>query len=115
MTSAIVIDDDKDTVRLFSELLEENGVDVIGRGYSGKDAISLFEKRRPDVILIDIMMSEGSGFYAIRKIREKNLNAKILAVTADTTSLTEEKLKKISVDIIYKPFDMKQIISKINN
>ena len=115
MTSVIVIDDDKDTVRLFSELLEENGVEVIGKGYSGKDAISLFEKKRPDVILIDIMMPDGSGFYAIRKIHEKNPNAKILAVTADTTSQTEEKLKKISIDVIYKPFDIKQIISKINN
>lgn len=45
MTSVIVIDDDKETVRLFSELLEKNGVDVIGRGYSEKDAVSLFEKK----------------------------------------------------------------------
>ena len=90
-------------------------MDVVGRGYNGKDAVDLFEKNSPDVILIDIMMPEGSGFYAIRKIREKNPNAKILAVTADTTSLTLEKLKKLSVDVIYKPFDMNKVISKIND
>ena len=115
MESVIVIDDDKDIVRLFSEFLEENGISVIGKGYNGKDAISLFKEKKPDVSLIDIMMPDGSGFYAIKKIKEIDPNAKIIAVTADMTSSTEKKLKKLSIPIIYKPFNIENVISIIRN
>lgn len=115
MISVIVIDDDEDTVRLFSELLEENGISVIGKGFSGKDALSLFEEKKPDVSLIDIMMFEGSGFYAIKKIRAINPDAKIISITADLSSKTEEKLKKLSIPIVHKPFEIKKVLSLIKN
>jgi DNA-binding NarL/FixJ family response regulator len=98
-------------VRLFSELLEENNIHVIGNGFSGKNAVSLYLDKEPDVVLIDIMMSDGSGIYAIKKIREINPNAKIIVVTADNTLRTEEKL---SVPLITKPFKIEKIVSMIN-
>lgn len=114
MNSVIVIDDDEDTVRLFSEFLEEHGVQVIGRGSSGKDAVTLFTEKKPDVTLIDIMMPNGSGIYAIKKIQQIDPNAKIIVVTADMSSNTEEKLEKLNVPVIYKPFDMNKVISAIS-
>jgi len=111
--SVIVVDDDEDTVRLFSEFLEENGMKVIGKGYDGKSAVSLYKKKNPDAVLIDIMMPNGSGIYAIKKIQELNPQAKIIAVTADMSLATEEKLENLKVPIIYKPFDMKRVISEI--
>ena len=41
----IVIDDDEDTVRLFSEFLEENQIQVVGKGYNGKMAVELFQEK----------------------------------------------------------------------
>ena len=41
--TAIVIDDDYDTVDTFSELLEEQQITVVGKGYNGKDATDLFQ------------------------------------------------------------------------
>ena len=70
--SVIVIDDDEDTVRLFSEFLEENEIHVTGKGYDGKTAVELYKEKKPDCVLIDIMMPNGSGFYAIKKIKEIN-------------------------------------------
>ncbi|MFB5613135.1 MAG: response regulator [Nitrosarchaeum sp.] len=113
--SVIVIDDDEDIVRLFSEFLEENNINVIGGGHDGITAIKLYNEKKPDVVLIDMMMPNGSGFYAIKKIQEINSKAKIIAVSGDTSSLTEEKLSKLNVPLIPKPFDMKQILSIINN
>lgn len=113
--SVIVVDDDEDTVRLFSEFLGERGINVIGKGYDGKEAIALFKEKKPDVVLIDIMMPNGSGTYAIKKIKEIKPNAKIIAVTADMTLSTEEKLKELNTPVIYKPFDMDKVIATINS
>lgn len=46
--SVIVIDDDEDTVRLFNEFLEENGINVIGNGFDGVTAVKLFKETKPD-------------------------------------------------------------------
>ena len=70
--SVIVIDDDEDTVRLFSEFLEENDINVVGNGFDGVTAVKLFKETNPDVVLIDLNMPNGSGFYAIKKIQEIN-------------------------------------------
>lgn len=113
--SVIVIDDDEDTVRLFSEFLEEHDINVIGNGFDGVSAIKLFKEVKPDVVLIDLNMPNGSGFYAIKKIQKIDPKAKILAITADTSSATQEKLDKITVPLIQKPFKMEQAISAINN
>jgi two-component system chemotaxis response regulator CheY len=111
--SVIVIDDDEDTARLFSEFLEEHGIQVSGKGYDGKTAIELYQEKKPDCVLIDIMMTNGSGFHAIKKIRDINPNAKIIAVTGDSRSTTGKKLEDLKIPIIYKPVNMAEVISKI--
>jgi CheY-like chemotaxis protein len=114
--TAIVVDDDSDTVEIFSSLLEEHKVSVIGKGYNGKQAIDLFSEHNPDVVFVDIMMPDGTGFHAIRNIRKINNHAKIIAVTADIKSTTEEKLNNLQVDgIVYKPIDMDMVLHLVND
>lgn len=114
-TTVIIIDDDEDTPRLFSELLSEYGIKVLAKGYDGKSASQLYQKYNPDVVLIDIMMPNGNGVYAIKKIRKINPNAKIIAITADIGTLTIEKMKALRVTIIYKPFNIENVVSQIND
>jgi len=111
--SVIVVDDDEDTVRLFSEFLEEHDINVVGNGFDGVTAVKLFKKTKPDVVLIDLNMPNGSGFYAIKKIQEIDPKAKIIAVTADGSYSVEEKLEKLCIPLIQKPFKMDQIVSII--
>ena len=112
--SVIVIDDDEDTVRLFSKFLEENDINVIGNGFDGVTVVKLFKQTKPDVVLIDLNMPpNGSGFYAIKKIQEIDPKAKIIAVTADGSYSVEEKLEKLCIHLIHKPFKMDQVISII--
>ena len=113
--SVIVIDDDEDTVRLFIEFLEENKINVVGSGFDGITAVKLFKETKPDVVLIDLNMPNGSGFYAIKKIQEINPDARIIAVTADGSFTTEEKLEKLNIPLIQKPNKMDQVISFIKN
>ena len=111
--SVIVIDDDEDTVRLFSEFLEENDINVIGNGFDGITAVKLFNETKPDVVLIDLNMPNGGGFYAIKKIQEIDPKARIIAITADGSYSVEERLEKLHVPLIQKPFKMDRIISII--
>lgn len=116
LKSVIVIDDDVDTVEVFSEYLKIKGYNVLGIGHNGKEAVELYEKNIPDVVVMDVMMPEYDGFYALERIREKYSKSKFVMVTGDLTSGTRDKLSKMSVSgLVYKPFDINDIINVIEN
>jgi CheY-like chemotaxis protein len=113
--SAIVIDDDKVIVSLLSERLHFCGVNIIGVGYNGKDAVELYQKLKPDVVFLDIMMPCYDGFYALQNIRLINSHAKILMVTAVLRSDIVERLSGLpSVEIVDKTFDFDDLLNAIN-
>ncbi len=115
LTSVIVVDDDQDTVEVFCEYLNIKGLDVIGKGYDGNEAVELYEKLKPDILLCDVMMPNHDGFYALKKIRSIDPNAKVIMVTADMTSDTEEKLKELNATaLVYKPYEIDSIIETID-
>ena len=114
MVTAVVIDDDLDTVEVLCEFLEIKNISVIGKGYDGKDAARLYQKLNPDVMFLDIAMPRYNGLYALKKIQK--LNPNVIVVTADLTADTEEQLKKFNVPvIIYKPFDFIEIIKAVEH
>jgi DNA-binding response OmpR family regulator len=108
--TALVVDDDPDAVEMFSDYLENKGVNVIGKAKDGKEGFELYKKLKPDVIFLDVIMPNFDGFYTLKKIREIDANAKIIMVTADFSPSTKTKLKELEAsDIIYKPYDGKAI------
>jgi len=110
MISCIVVDDDKGINTVFSEILTMIGLEVVGNGSNGKDAISLYKEHRPDIVFTDIMMPGYDGIFGIKGIKEINPDAKIIAVTGDITLETENTLALLGVSAtIYKPFDIKDI------
>ena len=114
LTSVIIVDDDNTLVKVFEQYLKLNNINVLGQCYDGKEAVTLYEKLKPDVVLLDIMMPHHDGFYALEKIKEIDPDAKVIAVTADLTEDTEKKLENLKVSgMIYKPYDMKDILSTI--
>ena len=113
--NVIVIDDDSDTVEVFSEFLELSDIKIVGRGYDGKEAVELYSQLKPDIVFLDVMMPEYDGIYALEKIKEINPNAVVMMVTADLTVETEHRVKELKADsIVYKPFDIQQILEQIN-
>ena len=107
MTSVIVIDDDEDIVSTLSELLEKNGMDVIGKGYNGLQGVQLFDKLHPDVILLDLMMPQYDGLYALRKIREKYPIANVVIATGGYPDSFEEEIQSLKpTKILFKPIDV---------
>jgi len=62
LTSAIIVDDDHNIVKVFEQYLKLNNIDVLGHCYDGKEAVTLYEKLKPDVVLLDVMMPYHDGF-----------------------------------------------------
>jgi len=109
--SVIIVDDDTDTIEIFEEYLKMEKIPVLAKGYDGKQAAELYERHRPDVVLLDIMMPEYDGFYAIERIREADPNSKFVILTADITEGTKARLEKVnSAAVLYKPYEIDEIV-----
>lgn len=80
--NVLVIDDDKLVCSSLKIILSSNpNVNVVGIGYSGKDAIRLYGELHPDILLMDIRMEEMSGLEAGETILATCKDAKILYLT----------------------------------
>lgn len=78
----IIVDDDKLVSLSLKTILEsDKNIHVLASGTNGKEALELFEKHKPDILLMDIRMDEMDGLTATQKIIEKNPDAKILLLT----------------------------------
>ncbi len=113
--NVVVVDDDYNTVEVFTEFLELKNIKVVGKGFDGNDAVKLYRNLKPDIIFLDVMMPEYDGFYALENIKKINPNAIVVMVTADLTAETEQRLNELKANsIVYKPFDIQQILEIIS-
>ncbi|UAL48540.1 response regulator transcription factor [Sutcliffiella horikoshii] len=76
--------DDHDMVRkgLLAYLITEPGIEIVGEGSSGQAAIELARKEKPDVILMDLLMENGTGIEATREIIKFHPSCKIIIITS---------------------------------
>jgi chemotaxis response regulator CheB len=110
---AVVIDDDKETIQLFSELLTSNGIKVVGKGYNGQDAVFLFQKLKPDVLFLDILMPVYDGIFALQKIRDIDSKANIIVIYDKLSIGKEIELNRLNPSaIIREPIDVDDILRK---
>jgi two-component system chemotaxis response regulator CheY/two-component system response regulator (stage 0 sporulation protein A) len=115
MIRAVVVDDDKDTVALFSEILQGNNINVVGKGYNCLEAAFLYKKLKPDVIFLDVIMPVYDGFYGITKIKEMNPDAVVIITTNQMTINAQIALNKLRPSAIIKePIDVDEILKTVN-
>lgn len=80
----VMIVDDHDMVRkgLKAYLATESNISVVGEASCGNDAVRLDEEFEPEVILMDLIMENGNGIEATKKILEKHPSRKIIILTS---------------------------------
>lgn len=82
MKKLLIIDDDYLVVQALETIVNsKENLSVIATGYSGQEAIELYRKYHPDLLLMDIRMEPISGIEAAAKILEEDEKAKILFIT----------------------------------
>ena len=107
----LIVDDNKDNTLLLGQLLQVLNVDIRCE-YNGADAITEFSEWQPDFIWMDWRMPVMDGLTATRKIRQlkEGNTVKIVALTANAfEEQREEVLEAGCNDIIYKPYNAKDI------
>lgn len=110
----LVAEDDLQLGFIIKDNLEEEGFEVINCP-DGDVAWEQFQKRQPDICLLDVNMPSRDGFSLAKKIRQKSDIVPILFITAK--SIEEDKLKGFESgadDYITKPFSMKELLSRMN-
>lgn len=77
----IIIDDDPLVVESLKTIIDANGIEILAVGYDGHQAVELYDKHRPDLILMDIRMEKLNGIDATKEILKIDSKAKILLIT----------------------------------
>ncbi|MDX5475609.1 MAG: response regulator transcription factor [Bacillaceae bacterium] len=80
----VAVVDDHDMVRkgLLAYFLTEPDIDIVGEGASGNEAIEIARNTRPDVMLMDLLMDNGTGIDATREIVKFHPTCKIIIITS---------------------------------
>jgi CheY-like chemotaxis protein len=109
LSKPIIVADDNDINRFVAEgMLKRWGYSVLSAS-CGRQAIELWKKNRPCLILMDIHMPDMDGLAATRAIRSEepdgDMRSPIIALTADAEEITIERLKTAGMDgHVLKPF-----------
>ncbi|NLK44601.1 MAG: response regulator transcription factor [Tissierellia bacterium] len=77
----IIVDDDPLVVNSLKTIVNASGIEVLAIGYNGIEAVDLYKKHRPDLILMDIRMEKMNGIEATKEVIEYDPKAKILLIT----------------------------------
>jgi DNA-binding NarL/FixJ family response regulator len=90
----LVVDDVDGSRDLIREILESDGIDVVGEAENGESAIRLAEELRPDVVLMDVRMKGMDGIEATRRLKELLPSVHVIILSVfDDTSLLKEAVK----------------------
>ncbi|MFY8027418.1 MAG: response regulator transcription factor [Aquiluna sp.] len=110
----LVVDDEPNIRDLLSASLRFQGHQVLTAA-NGNEAINKIVDNQPDVVLLDVMLPDISGFGVTKKIRSLGIETPILFLTARDD--TEDKVTGLTVggdDYVTKPFSLDEIIARIS-
>jgi two-component system chemotaxis response regulator CheY len=115
MAKTIMIVDDVPFVRkTLSEILTAAHYQVVGEASDGQEAIALYQKLRPDLVTMDVVMPKVSGIDAAKTIIKMDKNACVVIISAmGQESLIMEAINAGVRDYILKPFSANDVLKTI--
>lgn len=93
---------------------EKLGLDVIGDASNGKEALEIYEKEKPDIVMTDIKMPVMDGLELIEKIREQDQSTRIVLLTCYEEFSYLMRAMKLGVSDYILKLKMKQKQCRIN-
>jgi DNA-binding response OmpR family regulator/DNA-binding CsgD family transcriptional regulator len=112
----LVVDDSPDTLRMLTDAIEDSGKTVLV-AREGRQALSMIEKVKPDVILMDAIMPGMDGFEACRRLKQNKALAHVPIIFMTGLSETGDIIKGLEaggVDYVTKPIDPEELLARIH-
>lgn len=109
----LIVDDEVKIVEIVQAYLVKNEYEVI-TAFSGKEAISIFDKELPSLVILDLMLPDLSGEYVCDIIRKKS-RVPIIMLTAKVGE--EDIINGLNIGAdgyILKPFSPKELVARVN-
>jgi len=109
----LVVEDDPNILELLSASLKFAGFDV-STATSGSSAVSAAKDRRPDLVVLDVMLPDLDGFEVIRLMREGGTRTPVVFLTA--RDATDDKIRGLTLggdDYVTKPFSLEELTARI--
>lgn len=113
----LVVDDSPKNVKLLADLLGAKGYRVV-TAFSGPGALEQLEAEKPDLLLLDVVMPEMSGYEVCRKIRKNNLTSLLPVIMVTALDPGEERVKGIEAgadDFITKPINQAELLARVRS
>ena len=108
----LVVDDEVKIVDIIQAYLEKNGYDV-RVAYNGKEALEIFEKELPSLVILDLMLPDLSGEEVCKSLRKKS-RVPIIMLTAKVSEVDVINGLNIGADgYILKPFSPNELMARI--
>lgn len=112
----LVVDDEEHITELVAMGLGYNGFDV-EREATGRGALAAIDRRRPDLVVLDVMLPDLDGFEVARRLRQAegaSTRVPVIFLTAkDSTQDKIEGLRLGSDDYVTKPFSIEELIERV--
>ena len=110
------IEDDKDISLIINKTLSKQGFEVESF-YDGKSFFKSFDTRKPEIILLDLMLPDISGIEILKRIRSDNRNEDIHIIIISAKHMLMDKVEGLDLgadDYIEKPFDILELMSRVS-
>ncbi len=110
------LEDDSDISKIISISLTKAGYKVVSFE-TASSFMDAFNSSKPDMCLLDLMLPDASGFDVLKKIRSDENNKNIQIIIISARKMTIDKVQGLDLgadDYIEKPFDILELISRVN-
>ncbi len=108
MADILIVDDSKFMRKMLSDILTEEGHQIVGEAENAREATEFYGKLRPDLVTLDIIMPEVEGadaISALKKMIESNPKARVVMISAmGQENVVEDCIRAGARDFIVKPF-----------
>ena len=111
----VLIAEDEAIIRLdLKEMLEEEGIEVVGEASDGEAAIRLAKERSPDLVIMDIKMPGMDGLAAAERITDEGLGAVLILTAFSQKDLVQRAADAGAMGYLVKPFQKSDLMPAID-